>query len=229
LLETFRQANSLFKNVKQTSDATLDSRLLVTASDLTLKKVSNLVVGSVGVGIDIDEFVGKCISFMRGGDRQQQDNEDDDDGGMDWAHLGRAAAFKGNKRPATSDFLLGPLSVQKKIRVQKARRVGLKRKAGDKATQPVDVKADEIRQSENNTLTLVNKVFKILKAHVEERAAVDEDDKMNLFEVVVNPESFGQTIENIFFVSFLAREGMATIYEDDETGLPMLGRISSPR
>lgn len=225
LLETFQEANSLFKNVKQTSDATLDSRLLVAASDLTLKKVSNLVVGSTGVGIDIDEFVGKCISFMRAGDRQARDDDQDDhdDGGMDWAYLGRTTAFKGTKRPATGDFLLGPLSVQKKIRVQKAKRMGLKRKAGEQATKPVDVQADEIRQSENNTLKLVQKVFQVIKTHLEERVAADEDDdKVNLFEVVINPESFGQTVENIFFVSFLAREGKIAVYEDEETGLPML-------
>ncbi|KAF8248074.1 Nse4-domain-containing protein [Wilcoxina mikolae CBS 423.85] len=223
LLETFMKADELYKNVKQTSDATLDSRLLVAASDLALKKVSNMVVGSSGVGIDVDEFVGKCISFMRNADPNDEEEEDGD--AMDWAYLGRAAAFKGNKRPATSDFLLGPLSVQKKIRLHKARRQGLGRKKGEKAAVPTNVEAEDIKQSENNTLKLVHEVQLILKNYLEENDL--PGDELCLFNAVINPESFGQTVENIFFVSFLAKEGHIAVHEDEETGLPMIA-LSEP-
>jgi hypothetical protein len=180
-----------------------------------------MVVGSSGVGIDVDEFVGKCISFMRNAD--PNDDEEEDGDAMDWGYLGRAAAFKGNKRPATSDFLLGPLSVQKKVRVQKARKQGLSRKKGEKSSQPTDVDVKDIKTSENNTLKLVRQVHHILKAYMEENDL--PEDALPLFEAVINPESFGQTIENIFFVSFLAKEGWITVYEDDDTELPMIGKF----
>jgi len=222
LLNTFKQANELFKNVKQTSDATLDSRLLVAASDLTLKKISNFAVGTSGVGIDVDEFVSKCIAFMKNANRRQQQHRSSDDDSSDdatnWAYLGRAAAFKGNKRPATSDFLLGPLAVQKKVRVQKARKQGLGRRRGEKATQPVEVDAKDIKQSDNNALKLVKEVFDILYQYFEEYGI---EDGVSLFNIVLNPQSFAQSVENMFFVSFLVKEGKVAIF-DTEEGAPYL-------
>jgi hypothetical protein len=42
---------------------------------------------------------------------------------------------------------------------------------------------------------------------------------------VVNPKSFGQTIENMFYVSFLIRDGRVEI-DFDEFGLPALGEFA---
>ncbi|KAI5796077.1 Nse4 C-terminal-domain-containing protein [Pyronema domesticum] len=226
LLEIIQSSDQLYQNVKQTSDATLDSRLLVSATDLALKKVSNFVVGSSGVGLDVDEFVGKCISYMknanavpgrRGG--RNEDGDDDDDDAMDWAAFGRAMSFKGNKRAPTKDFLLGPLSVQKKIRVVKARKMGLGRKKGEKAAQPTDVNASDIVDNEKETMRMVKQIYDLLKRTME---ADDSIEFFSLFDVVVNPSSFGQTIENLFYLSFLVKEGKLAAFDDEETGLPML-------
>ena len=74
LRDTIKKANELFENVKQTSDATIDSRLLVQAADLSYKKTAQLVLGDASAGIDVDEFVSKCISFMR---RAPADSQED--------------------------------------------------------------------------------------------------------------------------------------------------------
>jgi len=44
---------------------------------------------------------------------------------------------------------------------------------------------------------------------------------INLFEFVINPRSFAQTIENIFYLSFSVRDARAKI-EDDKNGLPVV-------
>jgi len=226
LYETYSSANRLYKNVKQTADATLDSRLLVAASDLALKKVT-MAVGSSAVGIDVDEFVGKCFSFMRRGgrdrdDRQEEDDDEDHGDVSDWAYLGRAATYKANKRPPTIDFLLGPLSVQKKARVTRPRKEGVLHKPGTQATRPVDMSAKDIQQSETTTLKLVRNVHSLLLEHL----SLEPDQDIRLFDVVINPESYGQTIENIFVVSFLVGEGRVSIWTHKETGIQMLGESS---
>ena len=49
---------------------------------------------------------------------------------------------------------------------------------------------------------------------------------INLFEFVLNPGSFAQTIENIFYLSFSVRDARAKI-EDDENGLPIVSYIDT--
>ena len=187
-----------------------------------------MVVGSSAVGIDVDEFVGKCFSFMkragRDADDQQEDGDDENHGDVsDWAYLGRAAAYKGNKRPPTIDFLLGPLSVQKKARVMRPRRKGVMHKPGTQATRPIDMSAKDIPQSETTTLKLVKNVHELLVKYMQsDEYDREADPGLRLFDVVINPDSYGQTIENIFVVSFLVGEGRVAIWTDAETGIPML-------
>ena len=73
LTDTVKRANSIFNRVKQTNDATLDSRLLVNVSDLAYRKANQLVFGDSSTGIDVDEFLSKCLSYMRNGGHVEDD------------------------------------------------------------------------------------------------------------------------------------------------------------
>jgi hypothetical protein len=49
---------------------------------------------------------------------------------------------------------------------------------------------------------------------------------VSLLDFAINPRDFGQTIENLFYISFLVREGNAKIIKDEE-GLPLLSKLTS--
>ena len=49
---------------------------------------------------------------------------------------------------------------------------------------------------------------------------------INLFEFVINPESFPQTIENIFYLSFSVRDARAKI-ENDRNGIPIASYVDT--
>jgi non-structural maintenance of chromosomes element 4 len=66
----------------------------------------------------------------------------------------------------------------------------------------------------NATIDMVKAVAGLLRQH----------SPINLFEFVINPGSFGQTIENIFYLSFVIRNAMAKI-EEDENGLPVVSWV----
>lgn len=248
--------------MKQTSDATLDSRLLVSVSDLLSKKSAHMVLGDTSTGLDLDEFVSKCISFMKrdaiGADgeaiplatqrRRRQSRRDDDDDqeapGLDWAALGAKAAFPSNLRPPVPGFLLGPLSVQKKARAQTQRRARQGKDNAGSEIRPEALTKDDLGQTENNNLTVIcSKIRVTLQKHCQRAESAAEaageltDDLMseyrvcetggpNLFDFVINPDSFSQTIENIFYVSFLIKEGNVGV-EMDSNGLPTLSKFSS--
>ncbi|KAH7316522.1 Nse4 C-terminal-domain-containing protein [Stachybotrys elegans] len=267
------KADELSKKVRQTAEATIDSRLLVSTTDLSYRKTLRLTQGSLSQGLDVDEFVSKCISYMRQGrgihdddapelsstQRQRRtlprrsgnEDEDDEDIGdegdmMNWAHLGRFACLPYIRRPALPGFLLGPLSVEKKAR-KIAKRSAPFRPNDLTETRPEVLNVADLATKENDLTAICGKILQQLvktQAEVQEKVAELVDDDMDeqettnimhqhglrstggldLMRFVVNPKSFGQTVENMFYVSFLIRDGRVEI-EFDEHDLPALAPV----
>ncbi|KAJ5759942.1 hypothetical protein N7520_007098 [Penicillium odoratum] len=262
ILLTIEKANELYTGVKQTSDATLDSRLLVNTADLSHRKAAQLTLGGDSTaGIDVDEFVSKCIAYMRRGpdtstatpngaarrrrhaatQRDADDSDGPDEGdAMNWDWLGRTACLPYNKRPTVSGWLLGPLSVQKRTR-QMTQRTQAERFDPTQVTKPNELQQDDLGLQENTNLTQICTNIKDLldefqneaQAAASEKLAAmedpdDEDTKQKimaehdiaddggvpLFRFCINPRSFGQSVENIFYVSFLVRDGAIGVSRD---------------
>ncbi|KAM3066574.1 hypothetical protein ACMFMG_002288 [Clarireedia jacksonii] len=262
--DTLLKANQLSNRVKQTSDATIDSRLLVSTADLAKKKTLRMTSGDNAAGIDVDDFVSKLKTYMRrahnqsdeyngrgtqrnrrGAHTQAEDSDDDNDGEMlNWEYLGRHACLPHILRPSLPGFLLGPLSLQKRARKAVVRRAALK-PSNLEETRPEVLRAGDIEKSENANLTyLCTMILKRLKEAAEklereveaeatenmtqeeqeallDRYGISESGNPAFFKFVINPFSFGQTIENMFYVSFLIRDGKVGI-EMDKNGLPFL-------
>lgn len=270
LNDTITRANRLFKKVKQTNDATLDSRLLVNVSDLAYKKTAALVLGDTSTGVDVDEFLSKCITYMRNGgpvsrdenptsssrrprtNAEDSDEEDEDMIGeaLDWEFLGRHACFPYNSRPPVPSFLLGPLSVEKKQRAQTQRRARNVKDTAGREARPEALTRDDLNQTEENGLTAIcTRIRTQLRKHLRRAeqsvaeagfTSVEElqtargkamlrkvrmcaNGGVGLFDFVINPRSFGQTVENMFYVSFLIKEGAFGVQNDDD-GLPTISK-----
>jgi hypothetical protein len=264
LHEILNRANAIASSVKQTADATIDSRLIVQTADLSYRKTVQLTLGDNAQGVDVDEFIMKCISMMRQAGPAEDgfrsaashrnrrrsnnagsDDEAEDDGDMlNWEALGHLA-LRHNSRPSVPGFLLGPLSLEKRARKAVQRKAPLKSTIA-RQTQPEILNPGDIEKQENaNLTTLCSRILtQLKKVQAEGEAAVEaeavdgmSDDEVrdlmfkhgvhssggvDLFKFVVNPHSFGQTVENMFYVSFLIRDGKVGISIDDD-GLPAVG------
>lgn len=269
LHEAILQADELTKQVRQTTEATIDSRLLVSTSDLSYRKTLRLTQGGLSEGIDVDEFVSKCISYMRQGRgiadddaeelsstqrqrrRATRADEDEDEIGdegdmMNWPHLGQYAALPFIRRPALSGFLLGPLSVEKKAR-KITKRSAPFRPNDLTEIRPEVLDVEELAKKENDLTLICGTIFDQLtkvQGDIQDtviglmKPGMNQQDKdrimqqhglrstggVDLLRFIVNPKSFGQTVENMFYVSFLVRDGKIEI-NYDEHGLPSLCKL----
>lgn len=183
--------------------------------------------------------------------RRRGEEEEEDGDMLNWAYLGRHACMQNISRPAVPGFLLGPLSVEKRAKRTVVRKAALKITAMQES-RPEVIESRNIEKSENANLSYLCKQILARLEEVKElcqdaaqrefdrnddmsaeelqalydRNAVDENGGLEFFRFVINPWSFGQSVENMFYVSFLIRDGKAGI-TTDHRGLPYLSKLTS--
>ena len=59
---------------------------------------------------------------------------------------------------------------------------------------------------------------------MQEKNGILDIGGVSLFHFTVNPKSFGQTVENLFYVPFLMKDGLVGI-EFDSDGIPSLRKL----
>ncbi|GJE94067.1 Non-structural maintenance of chromosome element 4 [Phanerochaete sordida] len=204
MLQTVKVADKLFQNVKGTGEATLDSDLLVKASVQSAMMARAMKSGSGA--FDIDDYITKLVIFMGGRHDVAEVDEDDDvsysdegDGApLDWERIGWKAMAKSHRVPVM-DFMLGPLSVEQKKR-NVGKRAKLEKHKEDQR-KPQEITEDDITRSENETTKNVAALERILEGTGE----------INLFRFIINPNDFAQSVENLFYTSFLIRDGKCAL------------------
>lgn len=117
----------------------------------------------------------------------------------------------------------GPLKVEHKKRTIAHRR-GRKDLAPEQ--RPQNVQPQQTQQQKDDT---VNGVFRVRVLYVPSIPAddvqcskllkeLDQGDGLNFFKFAINPDDFGQSVENVFYLSFLVKDGKAglKVSEDGE-------------
>ncbi|KAJ7217930.1 Nse4 C-terminal-domain-containing protein [Mycena pura] len=99
---------------------------------------------------------------------------------------------------------LGPLSIELKKRKVSQRAKVEKEKAQER--RPQELREEDIARSENETTKNV----------VTLEGLLEEEGPINLFEFVINPDDFAQSVENIFYLSFLIRDGKVALETQDD-------------
>nr|XP_022286434.1 EP300-interacting inhibitor of differentiation 3-like isoform X2 [Crassostrea virginica] len=215
---------SLWHNVKKLRmprEGALDSATILMISNYARMKVDNLKTDFLK--FEPIEYSEKLISFINQGQpRQSQDVAISD---QRWIRLGMASQKFFMKSPAFH-FMAG--SFERGEPVKKVRRApdvqrSDKENLSDKATIPKQMKSFDETEKNEATTAEVEKLYDLLQKLYKET----DCNPICYFGFVLHPESFSQTVENIFYTSFLIRDGLAKILLDDEK-LPLIEPIQNP-
>jgi len=214
-----RIGDELYSKVKAPMDGLLDSRYLLNISDMGAEMTRTMRIDADA--FDMDEYMQKVAHFIGGStvavSSRPDESADDmsqiftgDTDTWNWDRLGLLAA-RHSRRAPVAEHLLGPLQVTPKHR-KITRTSRLDADAEQVAPQRLDASA--IIPSENETSRMVLDIARRLEECCDE-------DGINMFRFALNPDSFCDSVENLFYISFLIRDGKAAIIEDNE-GDPIL-------
>ncbi|PVZ98274.1 hypothetical protein BB558_004031 [Smittium angustum] len=211
LVEEIRNANKLFKEVKTTYEASLDSRLLLMSAAIGEAKARRMRLEASGY--DVEEYIRAVRKKLFGKNADQREMA-----GVigDWSKIGKLASMR-TKRVPGLDAISGPLNADPPKR--RALRKINKKEEDKKAKRTTKV-------GELNQLDFKKQINETTKRVREIHGLLEQIGLINLFEFVVNPFSFPETVENIFYLSFLIRDGKAFI--DDESGQPIIAACEPP-
>ncbi|KAK1923847.1 Nse4 C-terminal-domain-containing protein [Papiliotrema laurentii] len=221
LTRKIQEGSKLFEDVRDTALASLDARLMMTTSEAALGIARKMKLEDNA--FNVDEFLirTKALLGLDRAEREDQDSEVDQlDDGDDRGATGRGGARKGPlgdweaigwmaakwcRRAPGVEFMYGPIdtAVKRRNQTQRQRRtqVAPETRPQEIQTQSATQEADTMK----DTMANVRRVAKILQK-------ADPDGRgINFFQLIINPDDFGQSVENCFYVSFLIHQGNAGI------------------
>ncbi|KAM5250479.1 EP300-interacting inhibitor of differentiation 3 [Hipposideros larvatus] len=223
LTEALEEANTLFDEVSRTREAALDAQFLVLASDLGKEKAQQLnsdmrCFNQVAFCDLLCIFVG--LNLM-------EENEHDESSGCDanialsfWETIQKEAT-SWTFQAETFHFIFGSFKVEPSAR--KSRREHQKTHGmEDNRAMPIKLRKLDLSNNQEGTEKEVERILGLLQMYFRKYP----DTPMSYFEFVIDPNSFSRTVENIFYVSFIIRDGFARIRLDQDR-LPILEPINN--
>ncbi|GAA6062855.1 hypothetical protein JCM10212_006108 [Sporobolomyces blumeae] len=227
LKDQVTKANHLFSKVETPAEAVLDSRVLIATSEAGALKARQLKIDADA--FDIDEFLVRLGHFMSGSvaangraqaRRAFRANRGSDDegpaGGMPWAwgRVGKVLLGE-SRRPAILEHMYGPLQLEIKEKKQRTQRQRQKIDESQRM-RPEELHAEDVAKNENETGKVTARIAKHLQTVAGTRG-------IPYLKFIVNPDSFSQTVENMFYFSFLVREQKVALEVDDDEESPFYG------
>ncbi|RUS73695.1 hypothetical protein EGW08_018542, partial [Elysia chlorotica] len=211
LFEKLQTVDRLFKPVRNTREAALDSASLVNISELGKKKAQALKTDFLR--FNAADFCDKVRIKVSNG---INNNETYGLSPCDWVKLGLGITPFFQSTPVLN-FMCG--AFERDVPPKKKKPVKEKEKESEssKVTKPMQLSSFQETERGELTTAQVEHLLKTLWRFYE----ANRKQPICFFEFVTNPNSYGQTVENIFYASFLVRDGHANVFLDDDE-LPVI-------
>mmetsp|Transcript_39816 Transcript_39816/g.88514 ORF Transcript_39816/g.88514 Transcript_39816/m.88514 type:complete len:333 (-) Transcript_39816:1185-2183(-) len=201
LQRLLEKANELHKNVEKPREHAEDAKVMVGLTELGFESAKQLAQKQTGRSV-MDFIRALRTNYVHTTDPQYDGMEDP--GAFSWHELGTHAAEYFRPAPGVS-CMLGPMDAQPKVRKVAQRQA--KRPLGEVVRpQELDSIVEENKQETDRHM---EEMFEILT----------ELKQVAVSDLVCNHKSFGQTVENLFTLSFLVRDQRVYLYHDAALGL----------
>jgi len=221
MVEMMREAQDLYKTSNSANELQYDAQVVKQMAKICRQYAEEVTLSTVR--FHPMEFASKMATQIRGNNYQE------DIPGEAWVRFGDVAAMAFVRTTSVSSlFSAFPDDVaappKEKVKKETNRQKGSRGEA-TKANVLDMNKSGQATGSDNDTDKLVTKVFKQLVAEYEKA----DREPIWYFQFVIDPNDFGNSVENIFYVSFLVKEGKVRIFYDGETGLPKIQPIKKKK
>jgi len=200
--------DTMFRKVKMTREGALDSASLVRLADLGKMRAQALKTDFIT--FNAADFTEK-VRLTIGGDTDPAMSGDLS--ATQWSQLGAVVA-PGYRRTPVITFMCGAFE-RGEVTLKRSKpreREKDKDANSEKVTKVTQLSSlDETDRGELTTAQvdhLLNTLWRVYENN--------EKNPICFFEFIVNPFSFGHTVENIFYASFLVRDGHAKIILDND-------------
>ncbi|XP_054430577.1 EP300-interacting inhibitor of differentiation 3 [Pteronotus mesoamericanus] len=222
LTEALEEANVLFDGVSRTREAALDAQFLVLASDLGKEKAKQL-------NSDMNYFnqVAFCdFLFIFVGLNWMEDDEHelsgcDDNIALSFWETVHKEATSWTLQAETFHFIFGSFKSQSSAPKHRSEHHKKTHRMEENGDMPTKLRKLDLSNNQEATEKEVERILGLLQTYFRKYP----DTPVSYFEFVIDPKSFSRTVENIFYVSFIIRDGFARIRLDEDR-LPILEPIN---
>ena len=108
-------------------------------------------------------------------------------------------------------FLLGDFAMP--VIKQRQERKRKERAASEPLQTAATVQVSQLQEAPEDRAQVSR--MKVMRETIRESAKRDVQGRVNLFQLVLNPDSFSQTVENLFDLSFIVKDGFAEVVTSD--------------
>jgi len=217
LQKAVNKGDTFYQRVKNPREAVLDSEFMSITSQYGAEQARALQTGFKA--FEPLDFINAVKHRLSGRNRfQENENEENEEDPREynWTSFGRMALHYCATAPLLH-FMYGSLNIEHLQKKERKKTVREKDSHG-KTVVPEQVDAGQVQVQKDNETT---KCVEIMKKHLEKAGDT------NMLQFVLNPDSYGQTIENLFHLSFLVQDGQAALHIN-ETGLPVARPAQPP-
>lgn len=213
------------ENNRDTTVHLKDSEAFKDTATFAAVNARNIKLGDMGLSLNQKELVRQIKAYMNPDflSAEVQNDADDEVPDVDtfncfnWLKLG-VLSYTASNRAVLSEFLYGPLATERRKAGVRTRNVDDTRNGSLVTAQNVQV-SDISNDTEQNTANMVKSVYSTFSRK-------SKEEKINFFKFFVNPHSFSQSVENLFFTSFLIKDARVKLTKDS-AGVPMIQRASN--